>query len=122
MKRLSIASIMGGCLFAAPALAAAPHVSDGLLVDEQGMTLYVFGGQGVPDSKSCEGDCERNFPPALAAPGDKPVGMPTLMPARNGGTQWAYQGKPLYRGLMDKKPGDRSGDGLNKIWHSVPVR
>lgn len=44
---------MGGCLFAAPGLAPAAHVSDGLLVDEQGMTMNVFGEKGVPYSKSC---------------------------------------------------------------------
>ncbi|MFP3647292.1 transcriptional regulator [Paraburkholderia sp. SIMBA_054] len=93
-----------------------------MLVDGHGMTLYVFDGNGMPDAKSGEGDCERNFPPALAAPGDKPSGVLTLMPVPNGGSQWAFQGKRLYRGLMDKKPGDRSGDGLNEVWHSVRVR
>ncbi|WP_227747193.1 COG4315 family predicted lipoprotein [Paraburkholderia franconis] len=39
-------------------------------------------------------------------------GTLTLVPAANGGSQWAFQGKRLYRGLMDKKPGDRRGDGL----------
>ncbi|MFP3558488.1 hypothetical protein SB861_48675 [Paraburkholderia sp. SIMBA_049] len=44
------------------------------------------------------------------------------MPVPNGGSQWAFQGKRLYHGLMDKKPGDRSGDSLNEVWHSVRVR
>nr|WP_315595032.1 transcriptional regulator [uncultured Cupriavidus sp.] len=122
MKRLSIALIVGGYLVASPVMGAAPHASEGILVDEHGMTLYVFAKRGVPDAKSCEGDCERNFPPALAAPDDKPVGALTLVPTHDGRAQWAYQGKPLYRGLMDKKAGDRSGDGLNKVWHSVPVK
>ena len=115
-------TMLTGLLAATSALAAAPHASDGILVDEHGMTLYVFDGKGMPDAKSCEGDCERNFPPALAAPGDKPSGDLTLKPAPNGGSQWAFRGKPLHRGLMDKKPGDRSGDGLNEVWHSVRVR
>ncbi|ABF13063.1 ChrI, regulatory protein, involved in Chromate resistance (plasmid) [Cupriavidus metallidurans CH34] len=122
MKGLSIALIVMGYLAVPSAVAAAPHASEGILVDEQGMTLYVFAGKSSPDAKSCEGNCERNFPPALAASDDKPVGMLTLVPGRGGKSQWAYQGKPLYRGLMDKKPGDRSGDGLNEVWHSVPVR
>lgn len=122
MKGLSIALIVMGYLAVPSAVAAAPHASEGILVDEQGMTLYVFAGKSGPDAKSCDGNCERNFPPALAASDDKPVGMLTLVPGRGGKSQWAYQGKPLYRGLMDKKPGDRSGDGLNEVWHSVPVR
>ena len=99
--------------------AAPPHVSDGRLVDEHGMTLYVFGGQGAPDAKSCEGDCARNFPPALASPDDKASGSLQLVDTGNGDRQWTYGGKPLYRGMMDKKPGDRAGDGLNTVWHSV---
>lgn len=116
MKALSM---LAGLLAINTAFAAVPHESNGMLVDEHGMTLYVFDGKGKPDPKSCEGDCERNFPPALAAPGDKPSDALTLTPAPHGGSQWVYKGKPLYRGLMDKKAGDRSGDGLNEVWHSV---
>ena len=43
------------------ARAAAPHVDDGVLVDDHGMTLYTFGGNGPPDQKSCEGNCAK-FP------------------------------------------------------------
>jgi len=69
MKRLiGIAPILG----ATTAFSAPPHVSDGRLVDEHGMTLYVFGGQGAPDPILCEGDRATNFPPALASPGNKP--------------------------------------------------
>ncbi|MGT2471569.1 COG4315 family predicted lipoprotein [Paraburkholderia terrae] len=119
---MKMLSMLIGLLAATPALAAAPHISDGMLVDEHGMTLYVFDGRGSPDAKSCEGDCDRNFPPALAAPGDKPSGALTLTAAPHGGSQWAFKGKPLYRGLMDKKPGDHAGDGLNEVWHSVRLR
>jgi predicted lipoprotein with Yx(FWY)xxD motif len=122
MKALTLLLMLTELLAATPALAAAPHANDGMLVDEHGMTLYVFDGKGMPDATSCEGDCERNFPPALATLGDRPSGALTLVPAANGGSQWAFQGKRLYRGLMDKKPGDRRGDGLNEVWHSVPVR
>ncbi len=121
MKALILLLLLAEFLAATPARAAAPHANDGILVDEHGMTLYVFDGKEMPDAKSCEGDCERNFPPALASPGDRPTGALTLMPVVNG-SQWAFRGKRLYRGLMDKKPGDRSGDGLNEVWHSVPVR
>ncbi|MFP3558483.1 hypothetical protein SB861_48650 [Paraburkholderia sp. SIMBA_049] len=64
MKTLSIVSMLAGLLTATAAIAGAPRASDGSLVDEHGMTLYVFDGNGMPDAKSCEGDCERNFPPA----------------------------------------------------------
>ncbi|GJH17218.1 transcriptional regulator [Caballeronia novacaledonica] len=102
------------------AFATAPHVNDGILVDERGMTLYEFSGAGSPDTKSCEGDCNRNFPPALAQQDDKETGKLSLVPASsNGERQWAYQGKRLFSGAMDKKPGDTHGDGLNTVWHVV---
>jgi predicted lipoprotein with Yx(FWY)xxD motif len=106
-------------LAAVSASAASPRVNNGRLVDENGMTLYLFSGQGAPDARSCEGDCARNFPPALASPGDTPRDKLGLVDTANGQRQWTYEGKPLYRGLMDKKPGDRAGDGLNTVWHSV---
>ncbi|SPB14900.1 lipoprotein [Caballeronia novacaledonica] len=107
---------------AASACATPPHVSDGRLVDEDGMTLYSFSGKGAPDAESCEGDCVRNFPPALASPGDMASDKLGTVDTASGDRQWTYRGKPLYRGLMDKKPGDRAGDGLNTVWHAVPVR
>ncbi len=33
----------------------------------------------------------------------------------DGSRQWAYQGKPV----KDQKPGDKSGNGVNKVWHVV---
>ena len=33
--------------------------------------------------------------------------------------QWAFKGKPLYRWLKDQKPGDKTGDGFNKVWHTA---
>lgn len=119
MKAILMLSML---LAATSALAAAPHMSDGMLVDEHGMTLYVFDAKGMPDARLCEGDCKRNFPPALAAPGDRPSGDLTIKPVPDGGSQWAFRGKRLYRGLMDKKPGDHAGDGLNEAWHSARMR
>ena len=34
----------------------------------------------------------------------------------DGKTQLAYKGKPLYFWAKDSKPGDRTGDGFNKVW------
>jgi predicted lipoprotein with Yx(FWY)xxD motif len=106
--------IVLGVLASTNAVAAPPHVNDGVLVDEHDMTLYVFGGTGTPDAKSCESDCEKNFPPALAQSKDKATDSLSLVPANNGERQWAFHGKPLYRGAMDKKPGDTHGDGLTR--------
>ncbi len=106
-------------LLSTVASATPPHFSDETLVDQHGMTLYVFGGKEAPDTKSCEGDCKKNFPPAVGDEGDTGAGNLTLVPLPTGERQWAYKGKLLYHGAMDKKPGDTHGDGLNTVWHAA---
>ena len=34
----------------------------------------------------------------------------------DGGRQIAYKGKPLYYWIKDTKPGEKTGDGFNKVW------
>jgi len=34
----------------------------------------------------------------------------------DGKKQWAYKGKPLYFWVGDTKVGDKTGDGVNKVW------
>lgn len=46
---------------------------------------------------------------------DKASGSLQVVDTGNVDRQWTYRGKPLYRGVMDKKPGDRTGDGLNAV-------
>jgi predicted lipoprotein with Yx(FWY)xxD motif len=107
-------------LFAATGVSAAqPHLADGMLVDEHGMTLYAYMGHGAPDSAACEGPCNLNFPVATADPHDLPTGSLDLLKARTGARQWTYKGRPLYLGRMDKKPGDHQADGLNSMWYPV---
>jgi predicted lipoprotein with Yx(FWY)xxD motif len=112
---IAIAAILG----ATRVLAAPPHLSEGVLVDEHGMTLYAYAGKGTPDAAACEGACELNFPPAIADKRDTPDGSLTLVSTQTGERQWAYRGHRLYHGRMDKKPGDRHADGLNKVWYPV---
>jgi len=35
----------------------------------------------------------------------------------DGSKQWAYKGKPVYLWGKDQKPGDKTGDGFNNVWH-----
>ncbi|MEO8186844.1 MAG: hypothetical protein ABI580_05700, partial [Burkholderiaceae bacterium] len=34
----------------------------------------------------------------------------------DGAKQWAYKGQPLYQWANDKKPGDKTGDGVGGVW------
>jgi predicted lipoprotein with Yx(FWY)xxD motif len=51
------------------------------------------------------------------APEDaKPTGEFTVIVRDDGKKQWAFKGKPLYYWAKDTKPGDKTGDGFNKVW------
>ena len=87
------------------------------LVDQKGMTLYVFDKDAAGKS-ACNGQCAANWPPLTAASGAAASGDWTVVMRDDGSKQWAYKGKPLYTFAKDTKPGDITGDGfLNGAWH-----
>jgi predicted lipoprotein with Yx(FWY)xxD motif len=90
--------------------------SDGVLVGPNGMTLYTFDRDTPGDGKSaCNDKCAVAWPPLMATSGSA-SGDWTIITRNDGGKQWAYKGKPLYYWIKDQKPGDRTGDGFNKVW------
>lgn len=96
---------------------APARVADGVLVGANGMTLYTFDRDAAGSGKSvCNGPCATNWPPLLAAPDAKASGDWSVITRDDGKAQWAYKGKPLYFWAKDQKPGDRTGDGFNKVW------
>lgn len=91
--------------------------ADGVLVGTNGMTLYTFDKDAANSGKSaCNGPCAQNWPPLAAASGAAPSGDWVVIARDDGSKQWAYKGKPVYFWAKDKKPGDRTGDGVNGIW------
>jgi predicted lipoprotein with Yx(FWY)xxD motif len=90
---------------------------DGVFVTADGMTLYTFD-KDVPGSgkSTCNGPCATNWPPLMAAADAKASGEWTIITRDDGGKQWAYKGKPLYRWSKDQKAGDRTGDGFVNAW------
>jgi predicted lipoprotein with Yx(FWY)xxD motif len=89
---------------------------DGMLVDQNGMTLYTYD-EDADGKSACNGQCAQNWPPLMAEAGAKAEGEWSLVTRDDGSMQWAYDGKPLYTFVMDKKAGDVTGDGKMGVWH-----
>ncbi|MFZ4481185.1 MAG: hypothetical protein ACOYNZ_14965 [Rhodoferax sp.] len=98
--------------------AAAPKVADGVLVGDSGMTLYTFDKDSA-DKSMCNGPCATNWPPLMASAADQATGDYTIITRDDGTKQWAAKGKALYYWSKDSKPGDKTGDGFNKVWQTA---
>ncbi len=109
-----LAAAVAGCTLAA--LAAVPVVNEGdVLVDRSGMTLYTFDRDSELQSV-CNAQCAASWPPLSAARGAKRAGDYAIIARDDGGRQWAYKGRPLYRSTRDARPGDRNGNGADNLW------
>jgi predicted lipoprotein with Yx(FWY)xxD motif len=102
-----------------PAIAQAPaKMTEGVLTNSAGMTLYTFDKDA--DGKSaCNGPCAANWPPLMAGADAKAAGDWSIVTRDDGAKQWSYKGKPVYLWAKDTKPGDKTGDGFNNVWHVV---
>ena len=111
---LALAAFLGACA----SVASLPtKMADGVLTGPSGMTLYTFDRDAVGSGKSvCNGPCATNWPPLMAGASDQPSGDYTIITRDDGSKQWAHKGKPLYFWAKDAKPGDKTGDGFNKVW------
>jgi predicted lipoprotein with Yx(FWY)xxD motif len=107
---------------AAPLAHADPaaRMSNGMLVNTSGMTLYTFDRDVAGSGKSvCNGPCATLWPPAMAAADAKAEGDYTLVVRDDGSRQWAYKGRPVYTYTGDKKAGEMSGDNFKDSWHLI---
>ncbi|NMM06801.1 hypothetical protein [Polaromonas sp.] len=112
---MSSMSGMGGMHSGSPA-----KVADGVLVGPNGMTLYTFDKDATDSGKSvCNGPCATNWPPLMASDMDKPSGDYSVVTRDDGKKQWAVKGKPLYYWIKDTKAGDKTGDGVQSVWHVI---
>jgi predicted lipoprotein with Yx(FWY)xxD motif len=92
-----------------------------ILVDSDGLTLYVF----TPDDgggSNCNGDCALIWPPV---PGNTPIGagvdasMFGTTTRDDGTEQLTVKGWPLYLFISDIAPGDTKGQGVEGVWFVV---
>lgn len=102
-------------LFSAGAHAQAVKAQDGILVNSAGMTLYTFD-KDAGGKSACNDQCAKIWPPVMAAADAKASGDLSVITRDDGSKQWAYKGKPIYLYAKDAKPGDKTGDGFNKVW------
>lgn len=87
-----------------------------ILTDSKGMTLYTFD-KDKTGASTCYGQCASNWPPVVAPAGAKADEDFGLTKRSDGKMQWTYYGKPLYRWINDRAPGDMTGDGIGGVWH-----
>lgn len=109
---------LAACSSYATRAAAPVTVSGDLLAGSNGMTLYTFDRDAAGSGKSvCNAGCAANWPPLLASSSDAASGDYSVIIRDDGSRQWAFKGKPLYYWAKDQKPGDKTGDGINQVWH-----
>jgi predicted lipoprotein with Yx(FWY)xxD motif len=96
-----------------------------IVVDGQGMSVYLYKNDTKGKPSTCEGQCLQNWP-AVIAKDDKPLAGTGLdqtkltVIARNDGTkQVAYNGWPLYTWIKDTKPGDTTGQNVGNVWYTI---
>jgi len=103
--------------FGSTARAQAPvKMVDGVLTNAAGMTLYTFD-KDAGGKSACNGPCAANWPPLTAGADAMASGDWSIVTRDEGAKQWAYKGKPVYLWAKDQKPGDKTGDGFNSVWH-----
>ena len=94
-----------------------------ILVDEKGMTLYMFT-KDTAGMSNCSGGCLAAWPPLVASgdlvAGPGVTGKLGFITRADGTKQVTYNDLPLYYWMKDKAPGDTTGQGVGGVWFVVP--
>ena len=106
---------------AAPTVEVASADAGDIVVDSEGMSLYMF----MPDQESgeptCYDDCAQTWP-ALEADGEPTAGdgldqsLLGTVERTDGTTQVTYNDLPLYFYAGDEAAGDTNGQGISDVW------
>lgn len=92
-----------------------------LLADRNHMTAYVFDVDDVGVSK-CYGGCEKAWPPILVKANEKVLAPFGVHTRKDGTLQLTFNSRPIYLYVGDSAPGETNGDGLQGVWHVIPVQ
>jgi len=125
---LMMTIVAGAMLSASLASAAALNVKtkDGIgsyLVDEKGMTLYLFKKDSAGKSACAAGGCLEKWPVFFAEKIEPAAGIDVaaigVITREDGLKQTTYKGLPLYYFFKDKDVNDVNGQGVNNVWFVV---
>ncbi len=91
------------------------------LVDEQGMTLYLYT-KDTPNTSVCYDACAEKWPPLLttgapAAGTGVDAALMGTTERKDGAMQVTYKGWPLYYWWKDLKVGDTLGQDVGGVWY-----
>ena len=94
-----------------------------VLVDGQGMTLYMFEPDKQSGQSTCYGACAQGWPPLILPVGvATPVAGPGVQASllgtthrSDGQTEVTYDKWPLYTWVSDSQPGQATGQALNNL-------
>ncbi|HLO13436.1 MAG TPA: hypothetical protein VK206_01310 [Anaerolineales bacterium] len=93
------------------------------LIDDKGMTLYLFT-KDTPNTSNCYDKCATSWPPLLTT--GNPVAGDGIDASKlgttkrtDGSVQVTYNGWPLYYFAKDKAPGDVTGQDVGSVWFVV---
>ncbi|MGO9853417.1 MAG: hypothetical protein ACLPYY_00010 [Acidimicrobiales bacterium] len=94
-----------------------------VLVDGQGLTLYMFVPDDQRGKSTCYGSCASGWPPlrlptGVTVPVAGSQAEPSLLGTtarRDGGLQVTYNGWPLYIWTGDTEPGQATGQGIDSL-------
>jgi len=101
---------------APPGLGIAETSLGAVLIDPDGLTLYIFDND-EEDKSNCYGKCEKLWPIYVAPEGAQPIGDFKPIQRDDGYMQWSYKGKPLYTWVKDEAKGDVTGQGFRGVWY-----
>ena len=95
-----------------------------LLVNDKGMTVYMFKNDTAGSPSTCTGDCATNWPAVTVASEDDVVAGPNVnglgtVENADGSYQVTYHGWPLYTFAKDAKRGDATGEGAGDKWYTL---
>lgn len=101
-----------------PVVATADTDLGTILVDGEGMTLYLFT-QDSPNTSVCFDDCLAAWPILEGEPtadGEADDSLLGSFEREDGTVQATYNDWPLYYFAQDQAPGDTTGQAVNDVW------